>query len=42
MLNTSLITKMIKNQNKKPRKKTEKEIFEIPKKYTKGLTKKRS
>tara|TARA_E500000318_G_scaffold69897_1_gene64667 strand:- start:14040 stop:14540 length:501 start_codon:yes stop_codon:yes gene_type:complete len=40
MLNTSLITKMIKNQNKKPRKKTEKEIFEIPNKYTKGLSKK--
>ncbi len=38
MLNTSLIQKILKDINKKPKKKTEKEIFEIPKKYTKGLT----
>jgi len=40
MLNTSLIKKLEKQMNKKPKKKTEKEIFEIPKKYTKGLSKK--
>lgn len=40
MLNTSLIKKLEKQLNKKPKKKTEKEIFELPGKYTKGLSKK--
>ena len=40
MLNTSLIRKLEKQLNKKPKKKTEKEIFEIPEKYKKGLSKK--
>ena len=40
MLNTKLIRDLQKNLNKKPKKKTEKEIFELPKKYTKGLSKK--
>ena len=40
MLNTSLLKKLEKQFNKKPKKKTEKEIFEIPEKYKKGLSKK--
>ena len=40
MLNTSLIRKLESKMNQKPRIKKEKEIFEIPKKYTEGLSKK--
>lgn len=40
MLNTRLIKSIHNEINKKPRKKKEKEIFELPKQYTKGLTKK--
>ena len=40
MLNTSIIRKLEKQLNKKEKKKTEKEIFELPTKYTKGLSKK--
>ncbi len=40
MLNTSIIRKLEKQLNKKEKKKTEKEIFELPEKYTKGLSKK--
>ena len=40
MLASKAITNMIKKMEQKPRKKTEEEIFELPKKYTKGLSKK--
>ena len=40
MLNTSLIKKLEKQLNKKPKKKTEQQIFELPKKYVQGLSKK--
>tara|TARA_Y100000114_G_scaffold52028_1_gene47577 strand:+ start:2814 stop:3314 length:501 start_codon:yes stop_codon:yes gene_type:complete len=40
MLNTRLIKNIENEMNKKPRKKKEKEIFELPKQYIKGLSKK--
>jgi hypothetical protein len=40
MLNTSLIKKLEKQLNKKEKKKTEQQIFELPEKYTKGLSNK--
>ena len=39
MLNTSLIKKLENQLNKKPRKKKETEIFELPKAYVEGLSK---